>query len=757
MSPESPISLKQRLNRIFYFFPFQLFLLQLKRNYLLLSFWMLLFGFVLGAIGKKYGIAHLFLYPEYQGASGVLSFGILGFSIGGFIVSYNLYTYIIQGHRFPFIATLDKPLFKFVINNFILPAVFILTYCICSFRFQIGSELLSKSAALVNLLGFSIGVVLMGAFSFAYFHFTNRNVKYYAPKKAKTKKNKGHKEETFVSSALQKPTSWEDLERRTDDWRVDTYLNSFSKIMLARSSKHYPREVLEKVFSQHHINASLFELLIIMSFVVVGLFREYPVFEIPAAASTVLYFTVLTMLFSAIYSWVKGWTLPLFIALILTVNFSSNLTAWFNLETRIYGINYESERPEYSNESIKNSVSEIDYESSKEAQIRTLEAWKSRISKSDEEKPLLVMFSTSGGGLRSALWTMKSILYADSTMNGELLEKVHLITGSSGGMVGASYLREIYRNNKENYRQRYDSEYLKDISKDILNPIILAMATHDLALRYRKVKIGEQTHLMDRAHAFENKLNKNTRGWLDRSLEDYKMDEETAELPTMIFSPTINLDGRRLIMSSQDVSFLCHEKEGELEENVSYLNYFNAQDPLKTRFTSVLRMNATFPYILPASTLPTKFQVKAADAGLRDNFGLRLTLRYLEEMQDWIGENTSGVVIVEVRDTKKHSNRKPNEKRLLREITAPLGGVYSNVIRTQDYGNDLQFRLVKSTYNVPIYRVPFELERSEGKRVTLSWHLSQFEKETVLSGVNQSGYLNSLNRLKGLLENSENL
>lgn len=183
MSPESTITIKQRLHRILYFFPFQLLLLQLKRNYVLLGFWVLLLGFVLDGIGSKYGISHLFLYPEYQGVNGVLAFGILGFSIGGFFVSYNLYTYIIHGHRFPFIATLEKPLFKFVINNFILPTAFVLTYFVSSYTFQVESELLTSTQAIKNILGFGIGVLLMGALSYAYFYFTNRNIKYYTAKK----------------------------------------------------------------------------------------------------------------------------------------------------------------------------------------------------------------------------------------------------------------------------------------------------------------------------------------------------------------------------------------------------------------------------------------------------------------------------------------------------------------------------------------------------------------------------------------------
>ena len=349
---------------------------------------------------------------------------------------------------------------------------------------------------------------------------------------------------------------------------------------------------------------------------------------------------------------------------------------------------------------------------------------------------------------------MKSVLTADSAMNGELLNNTHLITGSSGGMIGASYMRELVRENGLDYSELSAEPCFDDISRDILNPMILAMATHDLALRYRKAEVDGEYHLMDRAYSFERKLNINTSNRLNKKLSDFVEPEFESRIPTMIFSPTINLDGRRLIVGAQDFSFLCLTEEGELQENVCYTKLFKDRDPFNTEFTSVLRMNATFPYVLPASTLPTSRLVKVADAGLRDNFGLRVSFNYINELKEWIELNTSGVVLVEVRDTRKNAEKKPTPKMLLNELTSPLGGVYSNVIRTQDYDNELQLDLLRKSLSVPIHRIPFELELANEKRVTLSWHLTKFEKESVLSGVKTESFLSSLNELKVLINDN---
>ena len=87
--------LKLILKRIVYFFPFELLVIHFKRNFLLLVFWLMLYGFVTQTIGTTYGIHYLFYTPEYLGAVNFASYYILGFSVGGFIVAYNIYTYMI--------------------------------------------------------------------------------------------------------------------------------------------------------------------------------------------------------------------------------------------------------------------------------------------------------------------------------------------------------------------------------------------------------------------------------------------------------------------------------------------------------------------------------------------------------------------------------------------------------------------------------------------------------------------------------------
>ena len=158
-----------------YFFPFQLLLLHLKKNHFLLAIWVLLFAVIAGNLGQRIGIPQLFLVPEYLGETGVLSFAMLGFAVGGFISGYNLYTYMMHGYRFPVIATLNRPFHKFCINNFLLPALFVLTYLFFSARFQLLRECIPAVEVALNLAAFLFALTVFQTLSFVYFLHTNKD------------------------------------------------------------------------------------------------------------------------------------------------------------------------------------------------------------------------------------------------------------------------------------------------------------------------------------------------------------------------------------------------------------------------------------------------------------------------------------------------------------------------------------------------------------------------------------------------------
>jgi hypothetical protein len=188
---------------------------------------------------------------------------------------------------------------------------------------------------------------------------------------------------------------------------------------------------------------------------------------------------------------------------------------------------------------------------------------------------------------------------------------------------------------------------------------------------------------------------------------------------------------------------------GELiQENVEFARLYSEHDAMRLHFSSALRMNATFPYVTPMAVLPSEPVMEVMDAGIRDNFGWKTTYRFIYEMRDWIESNTSGVVIVQVRDLPRDKELGERSSTLINKFSAPLGGIYGNLTRTQDYNGDEVLQVMKGELRVPIETIQFQLEQSREVQVSLSWHLTQSEKNYIRNAVYEPYFQSELERLK---------
>ncbi|HMF71366.1 MAG TPA: hypothetical protein VK616_07810, partial [Flavitalea sp.] len=154
---------------LYYSFPLQLVLLHFKKFQVLLIFWYLLFSIVSGSFMKSFGADSLFLAPEYLGNVDFISAAIVGISIGVFIMSWNITTFILFSRHFHFLATTTKPFLKYCINNGIIPLAFLIYYFIEAIIFDSLKELMTAAEIIYLTSGFLCGLILIVAISLFYF------------------------------------------------------------------------------------------------------------------------------------------------------------------------------------------------------------------------------------------------------------------------------------------------------------------------------------------------------------------------------------------------------------------------------------------------------------------------------------------------------------------------------------------------------------------------------------------------------------
>jgi len=224
----------------------------------------------------------------------------------------------------------------------------------------------------------------------------------------------------------------------------------------------------------------------------------------------------------------------------------------------------------------------------------------------------------------------------------------------------------------------------------------------------------------------------------------------------LFFSPVLANDGKRLLISSQGLSYLtCPKSTHQNQENVEFdgLDFnrlFQNQKAENLRLTSAIRMSATYPYILPNVTLPTSPTIEVMDAGWRDNHGIDLPIRFTHVFKDWITENTSGIIYVQIRADEKIAENKsePHKQGIINSIINPLG-LAGKFIEMQDFSQDAMLDYITEIYEEhPVEIIPFTYRPNQlTESASMSFHLTEKEKIDIIQAIYNEDNQESLKRL----------
>ncbi len=734
-----------------YSFPVQLTIVHLRNHALLLLIWVLLGLLASGQVGRGLGINFLFWAPEYVGEVGFWSFFIVGMAFGALVMSWNLTTYLLSAYRFPFLATLARPFTKFCVNNALIPLLFTGIYL----GFHTWYEWTYESHGWIliarNCAGFLAGVVVLIAIIALYLQFTNKDILSFLqitgePMPEKLARVGPGKHATAI----------EDVRLHRTAWPVKYFLTETLRIRHVRSVRHYEASLLLRVFRQNHFNALRVQLYSIAVIVLLGLLIDNPYFRIPAAASIFILASIVIGLLGALIFWFHRWTFTAFLALLFVLNLLTRFE-FLHPKNQAYGLDYSDEdRPEYSYDALERLFSPENVAADKKATEEILNRWLARRQAEGDSLPHMIVLGTSGGGLKAALWAMHVLQQLDSITDAAFTKHTVLIGGASGGMMGAAYYRELYlRQLRGEPVALFDRRHLDFISKDLLNSISFTIVSNDLFLPWVKFEEAGYTYRKDRGYVFELQLNENTGYVLDKALSDYWLPEREALIPLLFVTPSIVNDGRRLIISPHSVSYMMAppigiEKAGAVEiDAVDFMRLLEKKDAVNLRFTTALRMNATYPYVLPDVFLPTQPMIEVLDAGFRDNFGIKTAVRFLHVHKDWIQRHTRGVTLVVIRAYGRHRKISTSEHRgVIETMLNPLGIAF-NIMKLQEFEHDTNVGML---YDL-LGRDRFEVLRfvylpgEQNKDSPISFHLTRREKRDILSAMARPHNQHTLQRL----------
>jgi hypothetical protein len=275
-------------------------------------------------------------------------------------------------------------------------------------------------------------------------------------------------------------------------------------------------------------------------------------------------------------------------------------------------------------------------------------------------KPKLAVVCATGGASRAAYWTARVL---DRLGRPEMLPGFHdgvrLITGASGGMIGAAYYlrwrQEFLRDNPEmpvaSLPQK-PTDWVEEMPTDALS----AVASHIGLVSVAQALVPRLPEPLDldRGQVLEMQWPQ-----LQHPFLDYRRDEGLGAIPSVVFSPVTVDDGRRLIISNLGLERLAINWGEELDAVKSGPSVYSIAAPEFYRvfgaagkdlnLATAARMSATFPIVSPAVNLPTDPPIRVVDAGYYDNYGVNLAVAWIFKNRNWLERNTSGVALVQIR------------------------------------------------------------------------------------------------------------
>lgn len=412
-----------------------------------------------------------------------------------------------------------------------------------------------------------------------------------------------------------------------------------------------------------------------------------------------------------------------------------------------------------------------------------------------QNKPKLVIVTVSGGGIRASVWTSVVLRKLERTLGAEFPYHVRLITGASGGMVGGSYYATslappppgVLRGGQADFETLHGTsatEFVDQMATNQLDAVAGRLVFADLISPLNPfLQKGDRGKTLERTWARWTGGEQNSS--LARPLQSYAAEERLGWRPSMVYTPMMVEDGRRLLVSNLDLAFATRNVGGLLIEpssrkidrpafqgedldrqihdeddvfSLSAVEFFRLfPESHDFRVTTAVRMSASFPWVSPAVSLPTLPPRRVVDAGYYDNYGVNLAALWLSKMRSWLEANTSGVLVIQIRDhvsqgarTEIDFDRLTGTSALdrltwhadrelvtpgLQAVSTPLLGISNARQWTMSFRNDEQVDLLdllfddeksRDFFRTVVFECPVE--------VSLNWQLSAREKAILSSG-----------------------
>lgn len=388
----------------------------------------------------------------------------------------------------------------------------------------------------------------------------------------------------------------------------------------------------------------------------------------------------------------------------------------------------------------------------------------------------IVIVCSSGGGIRAAAWTMAILGRLDHSLV-DFTYHVRLMTGASGGMLGNAYYATTVVPPSVSGPSRHSQSWVEDfyeplsarqmvrnVSKDSLSATVKQMLFGDLT---RVVLPVNGSPGIDRGGVLEDQWKRYLGTAFSRAtFGSLRAGEQERWRPTLVFSPMLVEDGRRLLLTNLNAEFMCYNGGHLLggipgPTHIAVLDHYHdlySQSAYQFSWwfpqafddfpvSTAARMSASFPYVSPAGVIPTDHRRRVVDAGYYDNYGLSTATGWIQKCLESssktdLENHCSGIIIIQIRDSLDvlggdHLNLAgeppdPAFARGFQWLSSPVEAVMAARDSVSAFRNDASLERLSQEFDDRGYKDNFfTTARFEYSGGVLTWYLTQRQQADV--------------------------
>ncbi len=376
-----------------------------------------------------------------------------------------------------------------------------------------------------------------------------------------------------------------------------------------------------------------------------------------------------------------------------------------------------------------------------------VDAWYGAHVRKDAEPPVLVAVTAVGGGITTAVWTDWVLARLGEEVGPDLIGSIALISGVSGGSVGALHFLDELTAGDLPLQERLDR------AADLAAQPSLAEAVWGLVYPdlWRGIPGGwfRAKDADDRGEALELAWRRKLHRPRAR-LSDWRAGVAAGRIPAVVFNTTINETGGRLLLTPLDLprsggrSGDCRKIPQLCLTDWRAHNFFQLYPERDVEVATAARLSAAFPYVspIPRPRLGSEDEraFHLADGGYYDNYGVTTLVDWLDDAQPVFAKRGGRkILVVQIRDVPDAERGGARRAGWTLSFAGPLRTLVR--IRTASQANrneldvEMMQRLACREHGLEIASVIFSLEPGGKKEQTLplSWQLTADERR-ILEG-----------------------